>query len=319
MKKIQFFSFLLMVLLGTACKKDKSNLQNGTDVYIACEFEGNDFSRAAYWKNNEFTVLDYDNEESGAYDVVAQNRDVWFVGRYDGKPCYWKNMQKTMINNSTGVASSVAVYNNSIHIIGSISSDRSFLWSSGTFNLLPEGFGANKIKFIGADRYIVGSMNGKAAYLKNSITTPEVISDITSYTNDITIAGADIYLVGSAVNSSGFYRSAYWKNGNIIRPEIMTGISLAEYANGNLYFAGSNANGQGILVTNNEQVTVLSQSNESYYISDLLIDGSDVYISGNDDENTGNIPWYWKNNSKTILNRSAQVNAYAYGMYIHKY
>jgi hypothetical protein len=187
---------------------------NGSDVYVCgTERSATGVLIAKYWKNGVAVDLTNGTTNAEATDINVTGNVVRVVG-YEQNSIgvktarYWTNGSSTLLT-SGGVANSIYVSGNDVHIAGTnnASSDIGWHWKNGTLTDLTNGYGANKIFITGTDVYIAGFDNSyAAAYWKNGIiVNPSQGASASS----IYVVNNDIYVAGRTPANV----PCYWKNG----------------------------------------------------------------------------------------------------------
>ena len=206
-------------------------------------------------KNNDF--------ESSSVNSAAV--DVYVTGKYNNNPCYWKNTQLVLLDNS-GITNGIA----------------------------------QKIMVSGSDVYVLGQGTGylNTLYWKNGI-----LVDLNSLLNpnnepvlqinDMFIDGNDVYFCGSIGNYTN-KEVCYWKNG--VKTTLSPYDSGSAYSiivsNNNLYITAQNNFGRGYYKNG-----IFTDETDYCGIYGLSKINNDVYLYGIKDTSlTGsNYQGYYKN------------------------
>ncbi len=171
--------------------------------------------------------------------------------------------------------------------------------------------GGNDIPDYWVDNTSTGSFAANTAQSDRTLSTLAL---------DISANGNDIYIVGSNYNNSTNLNVAVlWKNG--IPTNLSSGNQPSAYAtsvavtNEHVYVGGATTslNGltaQGILWTDGV-MSVLNNPNTSASISDVFVNGSDVYACGVEHSQSSTtfltFASYWKNQVRTVLSDTTKV------------
>ncbi|WP_271783235.1 cadherin repeat domain-containing protein [Aquimarina algiphila] len=134
---------------------------------------------------------------------------------------------------------------------------------------------------------------------------------------------ADIYIAGIYTQSElnqDWAEAAYWKNGEIVLPttspsEDYPSATYSIFVEGNdIYVAGYEVEGpeddlkEIAKYWKNGNDVSLSLGDGFSRARAIVVDGSDVYVCGQEDHpDYGNVPKYWKNGNATILDTDAII------------
>lgn len=190
---------------------------DSVDVLIAGAIHaGGDQWRACYWKNDSIHFLD--DHYSVAHDIVMVDNEVIAAGKYNGKPCLWKDGKRILLDSEKdGEVKAIGVRNGVLHLVGQLyetqSNFRAFVWTEGKMVLLNEYKGyASDIDFEEQDIYISGMDSQKPCFWKNGQKT--VLSENFGHGYGIEVVGNDVFVGGEyRPTNGGQFLSGYWKNG----------------------------------------------------------------------------------------------------------
>jgi len=313
------FSLSVILFLFSACQKNSdtnsssSSTIGAKDIYVAgMEVSGQNFV-PVYWKNGVKTQLS--NTFCYTYDIFVSGTDVYVVG-FEGLsvhyPVVWKNGVKTQLSSRPGEAESVFVSGADVYICGTeyLSSTNSgqtvaCLWKNGVKTEL--GLGTNSsarsVFVIGYDIYVAGMSSSKAVFWKNGQTDLFFGGPITSGSTSIFVTNTDLFVLGwetIASNSNNkipvLLRKTFNSPTNLFsRTPLSTISSNGSIPASSIFVAGTDQYicgfEGGACYWKNGTRTQLSTNTDSY-ASEVSVSGSDVYISGNGNNNTAG---YWKN------------------------
>lgn len=174
----------------------------------------------------------------------------------------------------------------------------------------------------GDDIYVAGDTSRSSGmsliptpvYWKNNIMYPlpfESTQDYITSLPSISIDEGDVYISGNEIYPPNTI-AKYWKNGeptSLIKPDYKTNSTSVLALNGDVYVGGSIQNDIDNLATYwKNGVENIMPGDLTSSISQILMEGTDLYVLGNDLENSQVI--YWKNNELvTISNGGIQAGA----------
>jgi hypothetical protein len=197
------------------------DVSNG-DVYVlANDYDNTGIHFSILWKNGVATNLPPANSYAEAYSLDVEGSDAYVVGHVNMTPTLWKNGVQTVLdNNTSSVASSVAVRNGDVYVAGSKvynSMTSATLWKNGTpTNLLLNGASvssADDVFVYNSDVYVCGEQGYTGLLWKNGTS----ISIPTPYHNAFTsiyVSQGDVYIAGTSWSGGSAYGVAtVWKNG----------------------------------------------------------------------------------------------------------
>lgn len=151
------------------------------------------------------------NEDSPNNQQTQNPVDVYVLGQKNGRVCYWKNNQPTVLN-QTSVDSTyskkILVSNANVHVLGYSQSSQLY-WKNGVVTNLTSTFSDNS----------------------------QTLRAIT----DMEVVGNDVYFVGYTKNpeiTAEIYDLAYWKNGQktIVAANVSAiGTSFMTVVNNDVY------------------------------------------------------------------------------------
>jgi hypothetical protein len=266
-----------------SCKKEKKNATTEYDVYTVGYRKIDDGETyATLWKNNEETKLTPLVQYAEATCITSESNDI-YVGGFSLNTSddefvakYWKNGVETILTDGThsAVVSSIAVSNGDVYCGG-------YEWS----------INGNKI----------------AKYWKNGVATTLTIDNNDGEVKDIKIYNGDVYCVGYKINSGDIQEARLWING--------TSTLLTKYAsatsiiiNGDDIYIGGFMESDGLKATywKNGVPTILTTNSGA--ITDLFLDKSTLYFSGNEAIGGYLIAKLWKDEVETVLSPEGETN-----------
>lgn len=195
----------------------KPIISDSVDVFIAgaVNLVGDQW-RACYWKNDSICMLD--ENYSVAHDILMLNGEVVAAGKYDGKPCLWRNGKRTLLDaKRNGEVKAMGVRNGKLYLVGQLyetqTDFRAFLWTEGEMSFLNEDKGyASDIAFSENDVYISGMDSEKPCYWRNGRKVE--LSNHFGHGYGIEVVGDDVFVGGEyRPNDGGYFLGGYWKNG----------------------------------------------------------------------------------------------------------
>lgn len=221
-----------------------------------------------------------ENSELESNLVNAESVDIYVTGQYNNIPCYWKNNELVLLDN-TGISYGIA----------------------------------QKIMISGSDVYVFGQGTGylNTLYWKNgvlinlnSLLNPS--NEPFFQVNDMFIDGSDVYFCGNIGNYTT-REICYWKNG--VKTTINSNDNGSAYlmlvSNSDLYFSVQNNLGRGYYKNG-----VFTNETDYCAIYGFSKIDSDVYLYGiKDNSLTGsNYQGYYKNlttGNSTYLSNTEDV------------
>jgi hypothetical protein len=228
---------------------------------------------AAYWKNQQKTILSSPDSAGELRALVLSGNNIYAGGSESYKPVYWKNGVKyslPMDGGGYGRVHALAVNGNDVYAAGfeagPNNEQRSVYWKNGVETVLGKNgivdLGATSITTNGNDIYVCATDSGDAVYWKNGVRVVLEKHPDNNYVDAtaITIMNKSVYVTGSFNGDA-----VYWKDG--IR------VTLPK--------RGFNARATAI----------------TFYQSDLYIGGRD-----------GGAAVYWKNGVEVSLCCSMNAN-----------
>ena len=326
---------LVLSLAILSCSKDDQQPDQPskvTDVYLlGMEYNGNAY-QAKYWKNGTPTLLNIDaNKPVDVSDMVVSGNDVYVAGNeYNGvknEAYYWKNgtrINLPSIGIYTAYVTGIAVLGTDVYVSGyqlTATNAKAVYWKNGVINLLSDGTSyniANDIALSGQNVCVIGGTQTAPDFFESKIWingVPKTISNLDSRVSSIFVSGNNIYIAGKEKSNLGVFAAKYWilntLTDTFTKVDIGTfGLSFANSifvsAGGDVYVAGYERNSAGTDFAKywkNGQVTTLSNGTKDAYCSSIMVDGNDVYVSGND----GNVIKHWKNNVATSYTDGARL------------
>lgn len=260
MKKIKYFSCILIFSLTLLnCKKSKTPVVLD-GVYLAGAKVNNFGSLIpTIWQSGTATELANAGNESTTRSIFVSGTDVFAVGDWENTSlvyniaAIWKNGAKTNLTDGTKRANAYSVFVNGsdVYVAGfesNGSKDVAKVWKNGVATNLTDGTKAAEARavfVVGSDVYVAGVENFDAMLWKNG--TPTILSTGSghyAWGHSLFVAGADAYVAGIQYPSFGAPLVAkLWKSG---------------------------------VVTN------LSDGTDRAEASSVYVQGTDVYIGGQD-------------------------------------
>ncbi|HTH55814.1 MAG TPA: hypothetical protein VL728_07185 [Cyclobacteriaceae bacterium] len=255
---------------------------SGAHVYIL----GNNTTNVVYWQDTTANLLPVEPYTvSEAVAIAVSGSDVYLAGYQENliteanHILYWKNGVKTILANSNYYASltGIAVSGSDVHTSGYL---------------------------------IDANWNVTPAYWKNGVQT--LLADPGSYTTNITLSGADVYVTGvTSKHISYYFTGCYWKNGQLITLETPDGWSSSANAlvvfGADVYIAGTiqnyvnNTNNYAVVYWKNGVMTQLSDVSRIANGTSIAVAGNDVYVAGSVSSGSNLQATVWKNGVATTL------------------
>lgn len=211
-----------------------------SDVFVSGSVVREGKRKACYWKND--TILVLDESAGAALDIFVTNKDILIGGESDGKPCYWNNGKKVVINlPGEGVVTSIQIKEGLVYAIGYVHE---------------------------------GPIRTRGFLLQGSDVS--YLNRYSGYANDFAFDGADLYIAG--VDEG---RPCYWKNQVMVTLSERGDVVAMDAANGKVIVAGDNRRGEltGIGIWKDNQFETLNSSFHS--VTKLKIHDGKIYLLGN--------------------------------------
>lgn len=290
---------LFTVVLISACKKDKKG--SGTNVYIAGLYVTQDdtHSVACYWKNGEVFSVPDSSVDSRANDIMVKQGNVYLAGRYNNKPCVWKNGILTILTTSFYDGSASKFEENDpevsigyVQLIGNATTYPT-LWIGATQIMLEQVADCfvSGVVSVSGNYVMSGSKNGIAGYWEKNgnqvIWHP--LESVESFGIGLKYFNNELYVFGYKLIAAD-YHYGYWKSGafvdvGIVESEVrMHAANIAP--NGDIFFVGySKLTGLPVYVKNTQKVEmpdfgsllgVEFRGNDFYFVAD----GQHYYKNG---------------------------------------
>lgn len=207
---------------GSASIGDMAVTENG-DVYIAGDVWEGGKDVARYWKNDVFTDLAYNNNETYARGIAVSNDDVYVAGfTRSGSgvddaaiALYWKNGVPVQLSdgNVPTYAWKIAVSGEDVHVVGESRDGGNWspkYWRNGIEIPLSGGSRATDITIVDEEVYIAISGSWKMRYWQNG--TQIEVGDAAS-AEGIAVYNGSVYTVGEIRNEANdTFAVAYWQN-----------------------------------------------------------------------------------------------------------
>ena len=243
-----------------------------------------------YWKDGVMQKLGdaiSGKIAGGSSTMFVSGNDTYVLGADSEKACYWKNGEKTIIDEATaGDAHSIFIDGKDIYIAG---------------------------KDVYLDKEHPIEKIHKPYYLKNGIKTMLPTSSTTTvYPSAIAVHNGDIYVVGQEMIAGKGWLACYWKNGKKTNlEEDFSSTSAIAFSGDDVYILG-NYDGRNCYWKNEER-TFIGDTKASH-ASSITIHNGDVYIGGYEGDyglHQEDMACYWKNGERINLpsDRSARVSA----------
>ncbi|HWV28858.1 MAG TPA: hypothetical protein VN038_04360 [Dyadobacter sp.] len=283
-----------------ACKHetpDKPELRNddvagqNSGIFVSGSVVRNGKRNACFWKNDTVQILD-GSFAGAALCIFVTDKDILVGGESDGKPCYWHNGKKIMINlPGAGAVTGILLNNNIIYAIGYVHEGsvrtRGFLLKGTNVSYLNAYSGyANDFVFDESDLYIAGADNGRPCYWKNGL--PVTLSERGDV---VAIGAASEWVMVAGDNRSGvLIGNGIWKNGKFeLLDQASRSVRKLKIHDGKVYLLGNEiiASNKDDVVSNafidkDGQLGVLKgeNGNSSTIANDIFISSSSAYVLG---------------------------------------
>ncbi len=179
---------------------------DSVDVLIAGAVSSSEGQwRACFWKNDSIQLLE--ERPSIANDVLVMNEEVIAAGKYDGKPCLWRNGERTLLDTQRyGEVKAIGLMNGKLYLVGELyetqTNFRAFIWMEGKMTFLNDYKGyASDIASSGKDIHISGMDSEKPCYWKNGLKIE--LSSHFGQVYGIEVIGNDVFVGGEYRPSGG--------------------------------------------------------------------------------------------------------------------
>lgn len=179
---------------------------DSVDVLIAGAVSSSEGQwRACFWKNDSIQLLE--ERPSIANDVLVMNEEVIAAGKYDGKPCLWRNGERTLLDTQRyGEVKAIGLMNGKLYLVGELyetqTNFRAFIWMEGKMTFLNDYKGyASDIASSGKDIHISGMDSEKPCYWKNGLKIE--LSSHFGHVYGIEVIGNDVFVGGEYRPSGG--------------------------------------------------------------------------------------------------------------------
>jgi len=310
---------------NTTGKKDTTSTtptkKSGTYVYVAGNITSSQsVPVATYWANGVAHALADSASESYAYAITTADTNVYIAGIAHNAATYWKNGVATALTNGS-MALGITVSGSDVYVAGVSSlngTNVATYWKNGVATTLTDDLTpsvAVSIVIVGSDVYVAGYLAAAGnintvCYWKNgaiqNVSTTSTSTFGASYfgTIGMAVTGGDVYITGAVENAADDHVIAtLWKNGTptalITDGDQISSASTAIAASGTtVYVAGYDDN--VATYWSGGSMYKISNPTQQYMATGLTIDGSDVYIAGNEGYLSTNAV-YWKNGNLVTL------------------
>lgn len=205
------------------------------------------------------------------------------IGEIIGKPTYWVNGVYTQFTSSVSTVASCGYYDGTSYYAGgtyvNAGKPSPAIWKFGASQLLTDGLvgDVSSISSVGTDIYASGRVFSANDYVpvywKNGAITYLPTTGSAS-ARSIFVMGNDVYVAGTDNGSV-----AYWKNGSVVKVAANGYAVSIKVVGSDVYLAGKNALTWGYW-KNGVFSQVETPNNVSLEISDLSVNGADVYVAG---------------------------------------
>jgi len=338
-KKIFLFITTAAVIAISACTKDSNVINNnnnttgktdttstptkktGTYVYVAGTVTSSQsVPVATYWANGKAHALADSSSESYAYAIATADTNVYIAGIANNAATYWKNGVATTLANGS-MALGITVSGSDVYVAGVSSlngTNVATYWKNGVATTLTDDLTpsvAVSIVVSGGDVYVAGYLAAAGnintvCYWKNgaiqNVSTTSTSTFGASYfgTIGMVVTGSDVYITGAVENTADDHVIAtLWKNGTPTAlttdgDQISSAATAIAASGSTVYVAGYDDN--VATYWSGGTMHKISNVTQQYMATGLTIDGSDVYVAGNEGYNTTNAV-YWKNGNLVTL------------------
>jgi hypothetical protein len=314
---------------------------SGSDVYVLGSEMGNGTVSHCYWKNGVKVLLPNAASTKG---MAISGSDVYVAGEIfnaddEWIACYWKNGILTTLTTHPSFVNAIAISGEDVYIAGCDERDhyitdddywiptaKACYWKNGNVTTLTDGNNhaeAYAITISEGNVYVAGEIMTWDDVAKNVIYIPfywngTTRTDLTDGTqriimDTIIVSSSNVYVLGKEQEQSGSgnWKPAYWKNGNKVYLNRMDDYgamhsNLMAISGSNVYVAGESM-GVACYWKNGVKMPPLSLMESS--ATAIAVYGTDVYVSGRENDGTQSIACYWKNGTKVELSGNASTNA----------
>jgi len=261
--KFPLLSFILFTFILSGCDhNDKKSLHLNI---VGLEYKTFDPSPSfmATWSDATLNPL---GTVGSHFCGLADGGDAYYGGDSNGTPAYWKNGELVTLN-GVGYVSAIFAFNDDVYCAGFIETE---------INQHTPVYWKNKEM--------------------KTITTKT--GDLPNLLIAIFVSGTDVYIAGNY----GSHTGSYWKNGEEIGlpGDDIYVIDIAVSGNDVHLIGVDNTDAWHI---KNGVRTALSHPTKtgSIWPTSIFVDQSDVYITGGDFVDNGEVAVYWKNGSPVLL------------------
>jgi hypothetical protein len=305
---------------------------------------GSSYSTALYWDNGAPVLLTDGLENAGATCIGASGNDI-YAGGFEYGGLYriakiWKNGVATALNSQLQNAQVNALFvsGKDIYAAGFINTgakDMAAYWKNGALTTLTDGTAsayATSIVISGRNIYIAGYLTNatqtvsQALIWNNGQLIPLTDSTMDAKANSIAGSGNDVYVGGYLRYLNGRLSAStpvYWKNGTptYLSPSDNYGdvnsIAMSGYY---LFMTGSltDYSGTSTLTTWSSGPVFLGPPlNIAGEGSAIVVDSTDVYVTGELLDGYYHKAHYWKNQTDSLLDKGVPtIDSYTTGLYI---
>lgn len=321
MKNLKLVFTIGLLALVTSCSKSKDEVIAPTlppvvkpdpvktaDVYVAgWKYNSALTQVAAFWKNGVETELTDGTFRADARSIyVSETGDIYVAGKDGEKSKLWKNGVATSLGDLYSMANSVFVSGTDVYIGGAIGRNAA-VWKNGVGVKLVNGPGfsvVNSVFVSGTDVYAAGydypegNRKSVATLWKNGVATR--LTDGTKYAvaKAVFVSGNDVYVISD----------------ENINPELIE-------------FPGYENSGSGLIfnsvikIWKNGVTENLTDGTKQAVGNSLFVNGSDVYVSGYENDGTTFTGSLWKNKIVTsvasgLYKKTGPINANS--VFVHK-
>lgn len=283
----------------------------------------------------------------------VKNTDVYVAGwKYSGKltpvAAFWKNGTETeLTDGTTNNASANSIYvsgTDDIYVAGK-DGLKSMLWKNGVPTVLSSELysGAYSVFVSGTDVYVAGFDHGFAVVWKNGVAVKLANGPNFSRAYSVYVSGNDVYAAGYEFLEGNKTVATLWKNG--VATRLSDGkkhaVAKAVFVSGNDVYVSSEENinpqdgnlpgyqGTGSASLSKSMVKIwkngipdnLTDGTKQAISNSLFVNGSDVYVSGYENDGITCIASVWKNKIVTIAGsglykKTGIINANS--VFVHK-
>ena len=319
------FIIIAIVFVIFGCTGNTKAIKENEHIYIVGQDLDGEFwlddslfyflSDAVYWLNGEKHILPKTGRTARANAIAFLNSDIYIVGNNDDDAVYWLNGQRHILPRNPdgrnylgfGLAEACAITfsGSDVYIAGRDFGDPVY-WLNGERHVLPR-MGVAEVFDIGilnSDLFIVGydeqyDGNINAVYWLNGKMNILPKESDRAIANAIAFLGSDVYIVGFDGDEA-----VYWLNENrhvLSKGRYFPQANSIVISDSDVYIAGRDDDGAVYWINGNKHILEVVDFTISVAANSITFFGSNVYIAGIVEDDTGNVPCYWKNNQLDIL------------------